>query len=198
MMRSLTTARQCLDPGNPGCLQQHDRSRRLSGPDCRTRVLPPRSACSGALASPQGRTNSPPAMPKKTSLDNQANRLIDRISRCLAEARQLDPATSALLEDMAAHLQQAMHPEPPQGDCPPLRVRTMHELQPVLTALRERCIREAATAALGAAAGPWLSAAETHAGASRLDVSKESRAQLLRMRAALSNAKGIHRRCNNR
>lgn len=150
------------------------------------------------LGFPTRKNELPARNAQKTSLDNQANRLIDRITRHLGEGRQLDPATSALLEDVAAHLQQAVHWDPPQGDCPPLRVRTMRELQPVLTALRERCITEAATAALGAAAGPWLSAVETHAGASRLDVSKESRAQLLRMRAALSNAKGIHRRCHSR
>lgn len=198
MMSILTTAKQRQDSSDPRQVRRQNWTLHHPEIGCRTCNLPSQPADFRAQAPQPAGTSSRSAMPKNPRLDNEANLLIDRISRYLAEARQLDPATSALLEDVATHLQQALLADPAQRPCPPLRVRTMRELQPVLTALRERCIREAATAALGAAAGPWLSAAETQAGASRLDVSKESRAQLLRMRAALSNAKGIHRRCHNR
>ena len=198
MMSILTTAKQRQDSSDPRHVRRQNWALHHPQTGCRTRDLPSQPAGLRPQAPQPTETNSRSVMPKNPRLDNEANLLIDRITRCLAEARQLDPATSALLEEVAAHLQQVLLTGPAQRPCPPLRVRTMRELQPVLTALRERCIREAATAALGAAAGPWLSAAETQAGASRLDVSKESRTQLLRMRAALSNAKGIHRRCHIR
>lgn len=198
MMSILTTAKQRQDSSDPCRVRRQNWTFHHPETGYRTGDLPSQPAGFRCQAPQPARTNSRSTMPKNPRLDNEANLLIDRITRCLAEARPLDPATSGLLEDVAAHLQQVLLADPAQRPCPPLRVRTMRELQPVLTALRERCITEAATAALGAAAGPWLSAPETLAGASRLDVSKESRAQLLRMRAALSNAKGIHRRCHSR
>ncbi|MEG1680060.1 MAG: hypothetical protein RR326_08190 [Stenotrophomonas sp.] len=197
-MSFLTTAKQRQDSSVPRHMRRQASSPRHPGTGFRTRDLLSPSADFRTQTSLPTTTNPQSAMPKNPRLDNEANLLIDRITRRLAEARPLDPATSALLEDVAAHLQQAVLADPAQRPYSPLHVRTMRELQPVLTALREQCITEAATAALGAAAGRWLSSSESEAGASRLDVSKESRAQLLRMRAALSNTKGIHRRCHSR
>ena len=133
-------------------------------------------------------------MPKKSRLANDTHLLIDRIKQRLPEVQQADAITSALLADVVAHLQSALVAGHAGQSIAPLRVRTLHELQPVLKALRERCIQEAAKATLGASAGRWLSDPDAATGTSRLEVSKQSRAQLLRLRAVLSSTRAsLHR-----
>lgn len=117
--------------------------------------------------------------------DGEAQRLIGRIVQRISDIQQFDPATAELLAAVASHLRRTAQANAGASTKAPLQVRSIPELQPALKALREQCIKEAATAALGTSAEQWLRDPETARGASRLEVSRESRAQLLRLRTAL-------------
>ncbi|MEA5668778.1 hypothetical protein VA603_14620 [Stenotrophomonas sp. MH1] len=108
--------------------------------------------------------------------------LHERVAQRSAQISQTDPLSAALLAAAAVQLRRQAHNE---RSTPALRVRTLRELQPILTALRQACIQEAALAALGPSAPGWLRGTDARTGASRLAASRESRSELTRLLDAL-------------
>ncbi|MBD9536279.1 hypothetical protein IB227_10515 [Stenotrophomonas sp. STM01] len=111
--------------------------------------------------------------------------LHERVAQRSTEIRQTDPLSAALLAAAAVQLRRQAQNERSARSTPALRVRTLRELQPVLTALRQACIQEAALAALGPSAPGWLRGTDARTGASRLAASRESRSELTRLLDAL-------------
>lgn len=107
--------------------------------------------------------------------------LHELVAQRSAEIRHSDPLTSALLATVAVHLRRRARNQRTACNPPTLQVRTLRELQPVITALRLVCIQEAAAAALGPSAPCWLHGTDPKTGTSRLEACKESRAELTRL-----------------
>ncbi len=78
-----------------------------------------------------------------THLDLSAIELNDLIEQRLAEIGATDPTTAALLLAVSVHLRLHFLPAPSTHAKPPMKVRTLQELQPVVASLRSAHLREA-------------------------------------------------------